>query len=59
MYIVHFGGLLMNEALGRLHLISDERWDRSNCKHFMAMKFWFENATGKDFIEQIKKDEHS
>lgn len=57
MYIVHLGGLLMNDALGRLHLISDERWNRSNCKHFMSMKRWFEMGTGLDFFEELNKKE--
>ena len=55
MYILHLGGLLVNDTLGKLHLISDKRWNDKNRDHIMAMKMWFEASTGLDFFEELKK----
>ena len=55
MYILHFAGLLVNDTLGKFHLISEKRWDKGNGKHIMAMKDWFEAGTGLDFFEELKK----
>lgn len=54
-YILHLVGIMVNEGLGKLHLISEEKWERSNYNHIMRMKDWFEFATGKDFFEELKK----
>ena len=59
MYILHLGGLLVNNTLGKLHLISEEKWDKRNGKHIMSMKRWFEMGTGLDFFDELKKDGHS